>query len=56
MMREVLLDNRTLGEWFDQKTIAGYIDGHLKGERSFSKRLWPLLCLAIWAEQFKVSP
>jgi len=56
MMREVLLDNRTLGEWFDQKIIAGYIDGHLKGERSFSKRLWPLLCLAIWAEQFKVSP
>lgn len=55
MMREVLLGSPLLGEWFDRKTIAYFLDEHLSGRRSYSKRLWPLLCLAIWADRFGVT-
>lgn len=55
MMREVLLGNPLLGEWFDRKAISHFLDEHLSGRRSYSKRLWPLLCLAIWAERFGVT-
>ncbi|MFZ4536201.1 asparagine synthase (glutamine-hydrolyzing) [Propionivibrio sp.] len=55
MMRETLLGNPVLGEWFDRAAIERFLDQHASGERSNSKRLWPLLCLSIWADRFKVS-
>ena len=55
MLRDVLLGNPLLGEWFERQAIAQYVDAHLSGQKSHSKRLWPLLCLAIWAERFGVA-
>lgn len=55
MIRETLLDSPLLGEWFDRETIARFLNQHVSGEKSNSKRLWPLLCLAIWADRFKVT-
>lgn len=55
MMRDVLLTNPVLGEWFDRKAITHFMDEHVSGRKSYSKRLWPLLCLAVWAERFGVT-
>lgn len=55
MMRDVLMTNPALGEWFDRKTIGHFMEEHLSGRKSYSKRLWPLLCLAIWVERFGVT-
>lgn len=55
MMRETLLGSATLDEWFDRTAIERFIQQHQSGEKSHSKRLWPLLCLAIWADLFKVT-
>jgi len=55
MMRDTLLGSPVLGEWFDRAAITRFLDQHASGERSNSKRLWPLLCLSIWADRFKVS-
>jgi asparagine synthase (glutamine-hydrolysing) len=55
LLRERLLDNRTLAPWFDQELVARYVEEHLSGKGSHSQRLWPLLVLAIWIDKFKVD-
>lgn len=55
LLRERLLDNRTLAPWFDQALVARYVEEHLSGKGSHSQRLWPLLVLAIWIDKFKVD-
>jgi len=55
LLRERLLDNRTLAPWFDQTLVARYVEEHLSGKGSHSQRLWPLLVLAIWVDKFKVD-
>ena len=55
LLREQLLDNRTLAPWFDQVQVARYVEEHLSGKGSHSQRLWPLLVLAIWVDKFQVD-
>jgi asparagine synthase (glutamine-hydrolysing) len=55
LLRERLLDNRTLAPWFDQAQVARYVEEHLSGKGSHSQRLWPLLVLAIWIDKFQVD-
>lgn len=55
MMQDILLGSPVLGAWFDRNRIEQTMQAHLAGQRSYSKRLWPLLCLAIWVDQFGVS-
>lgn len=55
MMREVLMGSPALGEWFDRNAISHFLEEHLSGRKSYSKRLWPLLCLAIWVDRFGVT-
>ena len=55
LLRERLLDNRTLAPWFDQELVTRYVEEHLSGKGSHSQRLWPLLVLAIWIDKFKVD-
>ncbi len=55
LLRERLLDQRTLAPWFDQAQVARYVEEHLAGTGSHSQRLWPLLVLAIWIDKFGVD-
>jgi len=54
MLRDTLIDKRTLAPWFHQQTVERYVDEHLSGSGSHSNRLWPLLVLALWVERFRV--
>jgi len=55
ILREKLIDHRTLAPWFEQDQIAHYVEEHLAGRGSHSQKLWPLLVLAIWCERFGVE-
>jgi asparagine synthase (glutamine-hydrolysing) len=55
MMQEILLDSPVIAEWFNKPVLEGYMKAHLEGRKSYSKRLWPLLCLAVWVDQFAVA-
>lgn len=55
MMRESLLGSPVLGTWFNREAIAHYLDEHISGRSAHTKRLWPLLCLALWADRFGVT-
>ncbi|HTY98537.1 MAG TPA: asparagine synthase-related protein, partial [Rhodocyclaceae bacterium] len=55
MLQETLFGSPVLAEWFDLKTVRGFLDEHMSGRKSHSKRLWLLLCLAIWADRFRVA-
>lgn len=55
ILREKLLDNRTLAPWFDQTQVSRYVEEHLSGAGSHSQKLWPLLVLAIWVDRFGVE-
>jgi asparagine synthase (glutamine-hydrolysing) len=54
-LRELLIDRRTLGPWFEQAQVTRYVEEHLSGRGSHSQKLWPLLVLAIWVERFDVD-
>jgi asparagine synthase (glutamine-hydrolysing) len=54
MLRDALVDKRTLAPWFRQDVTERYVSEHLSGRRSHSTRLWPLLVLALWVERFRV--
>ena len=54
MLRDVLVDKRTLAPWFRQDVTERYVAEHLSGRGSHSTRLWPLLVLALWVERFQV--
>ncbi len=54
-LRELLIDRRTLGPWFEQAQVTRYVEEHLSGRGSHSQKLWPLLVLAIWVERMQVD-
>ena len=54
-MRDVLVDRARLSPWFKQTEITRYVDEHLAGRQAHSTRLWPLLVLAQWVDQFNVQ-
>jgi len=54
MMQDLLVGQKCLSPWFDQRSIERYVREHIGGEAAHSTRLWPLLVLALWVERFKV--
>jgi len=54
VVRETLLDRKSLSAWFRQDAVERYVKEHLSGRASHANRLWPLLVLSLWAERFKV--
>jgi asparagine synthase (glutamine-hydrolysing) len=54
MLRDTLVDKRTLAPWFRQDVVEHTVNEHLSGRGSHSTRLWPLLVLALWVERFRV--
>jgi asparagine synthase (glutamine-hydrolysing) len=54
LLRDTLLDKRTLAPWFRQEPVERTVADHLSGRGSHSSRLWPLLVLALWVERFGV--
>ena len=54
MLRDALVDKRTLAPWFRQDEVGRYVGEHLSGRGTHSTRLWPLLILALWVERFRV--
>jgi asparagine synthase (glutamine-hydrolysing) len=55
LLRERLIERRTLAAWFDQAQVTRYVEEHLSGRGSHSQKLWPLLVLAIWIERMQVD-
>lgn len=54
-LREYLLDRQILASWFDQKEIERQVNEHLEGKKRYGQRLWPLLVLSMWLDQFAVE-
>ncbi len=50
--REVLLDRRMTSYWFDRGRIETLLDEHKQARVDHGKRLWALLMLGLWLEQF----
>jgi len=40
-------------EVFDRKAIEGLLDAHGSGRRNEDIRIWTLMCLEVWHEQFR---
>jgi len=55
LLHERLVEKEVLSPWFHQATIKRYVEEHLSGKRSHTRRLWPLLILTIWCERFDVE-
>ncbi len=55
MVRETLLERRTLAAWFRHQAVERYVAEHLDGRRDHANRLWPLLVLSVWVERFRVG-
>ena len=55
MMRDVLVGNRTLAPWIRQDVVDRYVSEHVSGRGNHGNRLWPLLVLALWMQQFGVA-
>ena len=54
LMQERLVVEKTLGPLLKQHRVQEYVEEHLSGAQSHSKRLWPLLVLAEWIRLFNV--
>lgn len=54
MLRHSLLGSPALYDWLQPATVNRLVDDHLSGRASHAKRLWSLLCLALWVERFGV--
>ena len=54
VLRERLLAQRALAPWFRQDEVERMVEEHLSGRASHSNRLWSLLVLAQWVENFQV--
>jgi asparagine synthase (glutamine-hydrolysing) len=48
----LLLGNRALDEWFRPPAVRQMLDEHVSGKINHGKRLWALLMLALWQEQY----
>lgn len=55
MLRDYLLGSSTLNAWLQPACVSALVDEHLSGRASHAKRLWSLLCLALWVERFGVT-
>jgi asparagine synthase (glutamine-hydrolysing) len=55
IMKERLIEEKKLAHWIKQPVIENYISEHLSGKKSHSEKLWLLLVLAEWLEQYKVE-
>lgn len=55
ILHERLVEKEVLSPWFHQATIKRYVEEHLSGKQSHTRRLWPLLILTIWCERFGVE-
>ena len=55
MMQDLLVSQKRLAPWFQQKTVERYVAEHIKGVAGHSTRLWPLFVLALWIERYKVA-
>lgn len=51
-IRERLLANPALEEWFEASAIECLLDEHDNGRVNHGKRLWALLAFAIWQERY----
>ncbi len=52
--RETLLEpSGAFAGWFQRDALVRIIAEHQSGKRDHGKRLWALLCLALWARQVK---
>jgi asparagine synthase (glutamine-hydrolysing) len=55
--REVLLDRETLDRgYFDPAAIAGLLDRHADGADDDGKRIWALVMLELWHQEFIDAP
>ncbi len=54
MMQDLLIGQKRLAPWFEQKAIERYVSEHVSGKAGHSTRLWPLFVLALWIERFHV--
>jgi asparagine synthase (glutamine-hydrolysing) len=54
MLRELLIEQRTLEPWIRQELVERYVNEHVAGRAGHGNRLWPLLVLALWARRFKI--
>lgn len=54
ILRERLVEQKTLAPWFRQGAIDRMVEEHLSGRASHSNRLYSLLVLSQWVEGFKV--
>jgi len=55
MLRERLLEQRTLAPWFRQDAVERMVEEHLCGRGLHGNRLWSLLVLAQWVKNFGVA-
>jgi asparagine synthase (glutamine-hydrolysing) len=55
MMQDLLIGQKRLAPWFQQKTVERYVTEHVNGVAGHSTRLWPMFVLALWIERFKVA-
>lgn len=55
MLRDSLLGSQVLHAWLQPATVNRLVDEHLSGRASHAKRLWSLLCLALWVKHFGVE-
>jgi asparagine synthase (glutamine-hydrolysing) len=51
-VRERLLDNRSLAQWFRPAAVQGLIDEHDSGRANHGKKLWALMIFAVWSKKF----
>ena len=55
LLEERLLVEKTLSPWVRQEEIQKYVEEHLSGRKSHSKRLWPFMILAEWIKGCRVA-
>jgi hypothetical protein len=55
MLRELLIDQRTLAPWMRQDLVERYVNEHVAGQAGHGNRLWPLLVLALWIRRFGIA-
>ncbi len=51
--REILLDPVAVRRgYFDERAVAGLLDGHARGQRDDSRGIWTLLVFELWHRRF----
>jgi asparagine synthase (glutamine-hydrolysing) len=53
LVREILLDKRAVGRgYFVPRHVRQLLDQHVSGQANHGQRLWALLVLELWHQQF----